>query len=65
MKKVLLLTTGGTIAARKESRDILNLDSSNIQPEEWQYITEILPEMLPLYDGIIIAHGTDTLAYTA
>lgn len=49
----------------KESRDILNLDSSNIQPEEWQYIAEILPEMLPLYDGIIIAHGTDTLAYTA
>ena len=49
----------------KESRDILNLDSSNIQPEEWQYIAEILPEMLPLYAGIIIAHGTDTLAYTA
>lgn len=92
MKKVLLLTTGGTIAARKgeqglvpdikcqdilrmlpelegcfeiESRDILNLDSSNIQPEEWQYIAEILAEMLPLYDGIIITHGTDTLAYTA
>ena len=92
MKKVLLLTTGGTIAAREngqgltpgihcedllqmlpelkdyfqiDSQDILNLDSSNIQPEEWQYIAQIVAEKLPYYDGIIITHGTDTMAYTA
>ena len=92
MKKVLLLTTGGTIAAREgdqglvpdiksndilalipeiqdkfevECKDILNLDSSNIQPEEWQYIAGIVSENLPCYDGIIITHGTDTMAYTA
>lgn len=92
MKRVLLLTTGGTIAARKgeqglapdikcddimvllpelkqnfriDSRDILNLDSSNIQPEEWQYMAQITAEALPDYDGIIITHGTDTMAYTA
>ena len=92
MKKVLLLTTGGTIAAREgenglapdiksndilalipeiknkfevECKDILNLDSSNIQPEEWQYIAGIVSKNLPLYDGIIITHGTDTMAYTA
>ena len=92
MKKVLLLTTGGTIAAREgdnglapdiksndilalipeiknkfevECKDILNLDSSNIQPEEWQYIAGIVSENLPHYDGIIITHGTDTMAYTA
>lgn len=92
MKNVLLLTTGGTIAARKgeqglapdikcqdildmlpelngyfkiDCRDILSLDSSNIQPEEWQYIAQIVTDMLPKYDGIIITHGTDTMAYTA
>ena len=92
MEKVLLLTTGGTIAAREgdngltpdiksndilalipeiknkfevECKDILNLDSSNIQPEEWQYIAGIVSENLPHYDGIIITHGTDTMAYTA
>lgn len=92
MKKVLLLTTGGTIASREsgqgltpgihcedilqmlpelkghfeiDSQDILNLDSSNIQPEEWQYIAEIVAEKLDDYDGMIITHGTDTMAYTA
>lgn len=48
-----------------ESRDILNLDSSNIQPEEWQFIAEQVAEALPGYDGIIITHGTDTMGYTA
>ena len=48
-----------------ESRDILNLDSSNIQPEEWQFIAEQIADALPYYDGIIITHGTDTMAYTA
>ena len=48
-----------------ESRDILNLDSSNIQPEEWQFMAEQVAEALPDYDGIIITHGTDTMAYTA
>lgn len=92
MKKVLLLTTGGTIAARKgelglapgiycegiqqmmpelngyfqiESQAILNLDSSNIQPEEWQYMAQTVTDKLPDYEGIIITHGTDTMAYTA
>ncbi len=48
-----------------ESRDILNLDSSNIQPEEWQFMAEQVAEALPDYDGIILTHGTDTMAYTA
>ena len=48
-----------------ESKDILNLDSSNIQPEEWQYIARIVADRLPDFDGVIITHGTDTMAYTA
>lgn len=46
-------------------RVILNLDSSNIQPEEWQLIARAVYEALPEYDGVVITHGTDTMAYTA
>lgn len=45
--------------------EILNMDSSNIQPEEWQLIAAKIYHSLPLYDGIIVTHGTDTMAYTA
>ena len=48
-----------------DCRDILALDSSNIQPEEWQFIaTEIFGHRQG-YDGIVVSHGTDTMAYTA
>ena len=91
-KKVLLLTTGGTIASREtenglapklssdelllyadglrsfydvETKDLLNLDSSNISPDEWIAIAHAIYEALPRYDGIVVTHGTDTMAYTA
>ncbi|MCL2392162.1 MAG: asparaginase [Oscillospiraceae bacterium] len=46
-------------------KGIMNLDSSNIQPEEWQTIAAYVFESLKTYDGIVITHGTDTMAYTA
>lgn len=89
-QKILLLSTGGTIASVSSEyglqpgesgndllsvlgvlpydvtvRDILQLDSSNIQPEEWQYIAEQVFENRYGYDGVVITHGTDTMAYTA
>ena len=45
--------------------DILQLDSSNIQPEEWKLIAEKIYENRNKYDGIVVSHGTDTMAYTA
>ena len=46
-------------------RDVMCLDSSNIRPEEWQFIaTEIFNQRLD-YDGVVVSHGTDTMAYTA
>jgi len=41
------------------------LDSSDINPEAWIRLTEILKENYDKYDGFVILHGTDTLAYSA
>lgn len=44
---------------------ILNIDSTNIQPEHWLLITNKIRDEYENYDGFVIAHGTDTMAYTA
>ena len=90
-KKILLLTTGGTIASvpggeglephrsgvmERELEqlrtyyeisvmDLMCLDSSNITPEEWQLIAKTVYESRKGFDGIVVSHGTDTMAYTA
>lgn len=90
-KKILLLTTGGTIACvpggeglephhaqvmERELQqlrtyydisvqDVMCLDSSNIQPQQWQHIAQRVFENRAGFDGIVISHGTDTMAYTA
>ena len=46
-------------------KDIFSLDSSNIQPEEWQLLAQAVIEAAADCDGIVITHGTDTMAYTA
>ena len=46
-------------------RDIMCLDSSNIQPEQWQQIAGVIYESRQDFDGIVVSHGTDTMAYTA
>lgn len=92
MKRLLLISTGGTIASVPgeqglapglDAEDILsavpgirdlctiecmtlfNLDSSNIQPEEWRTIAVEVFYKMESYDGIVILHGTDTMAYSA
>ncbi|MBQ1946098.1 MAG: asparaginase [Clostridia bacterium] len=45
--------------------DVFQLDSSNIQPEEWQMLADAVRSALKDADGVIITHGTDTMAYTA
>jgi len=90
-KKILLMTTGGTIASvpggeglepmrsgvmERELEllrtyyditvlDVMCLDSSNITPEEWQQIATEIFRNREGFDGIVVSHGTDTMAYTA
>lgn len=92
MKKILILSTGGTIASVEgadglapelsvkdlmshlpelpdgieiEGTVLLNLDSTNMQPEHWITIAEAIESYDDDYDGFVITHGTDTLGYTS
>ena len=44
---------------------LLNLDSSNMEPKHWKMMVHTIRENYDRYDGFVIAHGTDTIAYTA
>ncbi|XP_039677553.1 60 kDa lysophospholipase-like isoform X1 [Perca fluviatilis] len=41
------------------------LDSSNMTPEDWAKIGKDIEKNYESYDGFVILHGTDTMAYTA
>jgi L-asparaginase len=41
------------------------LDSSNMTPREWVKIAHDIAENYDAYDGFVVLHGTDTMAYTA
>ena len=43
---------------------VLNIDSTNIQPEYWLVIANAVRENYDKYDGFVICHGTDTMAYS-
>ncbi len=41
------------------------LDSSNMTPEDWIKIADDIAIHYDQYDGFVVLHGTDTMAYTA
>jgi L-asparaginase len=41
------------------------LDSSNINPAAWMKVAEIIEQNYHAFDGFIVLHGTDTMAYSA
>lgn len=41
------------------------LDSSNIRPESWVKVAELIERNYEAFDGFIVLHGTDTMAYSA
>ena len=44
---------------------LCNLDSTNIAPEHWQRMADSIRKEYNHYDGFVLTHGTDTMAYTA
>ncbi|HNP97892.1 MAG TPA: asparaginase [Bacteroidia bacterium] len=41
------------------------IDSSNVTPEFWEELALVIEKKYERYDGFVILHGTDTMAYTA
>ncbi len=91
-KKILMLSTGGTIASVPGENgllpqidgesmvkmipelsnicditclEIMNIDSSNIIPSDWRIMAEAIAKSYSSYDGFVITHGTDTMAYSS
>ena len=50
---------------RVESVQLLNLDSTNIAPKHWLRMVRCIRKHYKDYDGFVLTHGTDTMAYTA
>lgn len=41
------------------------IDSSDVEPALWQSLANLIHERYEQYDGFVILHGTDTMAYSA
>lgn len=48
-----------------EMEDYCSLDSANITPEDWVEISRRISRAVNVYDGVVVIHGTDVMAYTA
>lgn len=91
-KKLLILTTGGTIASvetpaglipalsseqllsylpeigedfQLTTKALYSLDSTDVTPQHWITIAEEIRSSYDDFDGFVVCHGTDTMAYTA
>ncbi|HAN51426.1 MAG TPA: asparaginase [Lachnospiraceae bacterium] len=62
MMKELHIVAG---EAELTTMDFMSLDSANIFPEDWAKLAEIISDNRDKYDGMVVIHGTDTMAYTS
>ena len=46
-------------------KQLFSIDSTNITPSHWLLIAQTIRENFSSFDGFVISHGTDTMAYTA
>lgn len=50
---------------KAEAVQVCNIDSTNMEPAQWKLIVHAIRDNYDSYDGFVVAHGTDTMAYTA
>lgn len=92
MRKILILTTGGTIASVQspdglipgmsseqllshlpqigsdiaiDIKELFHIDSTDMTAAHWIKIIDAIRDNYDVYDGFVVCHGTDTMAYTA
>ena len=64
-KVVLLFEASDADIADIDTKILAQLDSSDMVPDTWVAIAECVHAALEDHDGVVIIHGTDTMAYTA
>lgn len=62
---LISMVPGLSELADLECLQIMDLDSSNICPEHWELMAKTIQNNYAKYDGFVITHGTDTMAYSA
>ncbi len=50
---------------RLDTLEVCSLDSTNMTWKHWLLLEEAIESHYEAYDGFVICHGTDTMAYTA
>ena len=48
-----------------DTLSVCHIDSTNVTPSHWKMMVTAIEKNYDAYDGFVICHGTDTLAYTA
>ena len=51
--------------ATLDVKQAMNIDSTNMRPSDWLRVARTIMESYDDYDGFVVLHGTDTMAYTA
>lgn len=64
-ERLLELVPGIRKLCEVDSVQVLNLDSTNMKPADWLTIADTIQKNYDRYDGFVITHGTDTMAYTS
>ena len=64
-KELLSCVTEIGSVCRVDAVQPFNLDSTNVYAKHWLEIARIVEENYQKYDGFVVTHGTDTMAYTA
>ena len=52
------------IEIETEIKELFNVDSSNILPENWKILADTIAEFYDGFDAFIVLHGTNTMGYT-
>lgn len=64
-EELLSFVPGTKAFCHTDTVQILNIDSTNIQPDHWLLMARSIQKYYDRYDGFVFCHGTDTMAYTA
>ncbi|HYC78795.1 MAG TPA: asparaginase [Planctomycetota bacterium] len=65
LRSVLRAAPEARRIADLDVRSPFALDSSSLTPDHWVALARLIAAEMDRYDGFVVTHGTDTLAYTA